>query len=55
MRSLLFLLVELGLVYGGAYLFYCSGEAAGLIAGTVLVGIGLGVANFEGYLKAKEE
>lgn len=55
MRSILFAVAELGLVYGGAYLFYGNGEPSGIIAGSVLIGLGVGVAEFKGYLKAKEE
>lgn len=54
-QTIIFSVVEVACVYGGGYFVYRIDSFWSMLVGAVLIGIGLSVAQFEGYLDSREE
>lgn len=55
LRTTIFSVIEVACVYGGGYFVYCIDSFWSMLVGAVLIGVGLGVAQFEGYLDSRED
>lgn len=55
LRTIIFLVIELACVYSGGYFVYRIDSFWSMFVGAALIGVGLGIAQFEGYLDSRED